>query len=975
MAENLKIEVSMVDVQSGVVDTTLATKEELVDAVKSKADLIEGKVPVAQLPGFSEINGVSEAISGVETKLRNEVATALGNNNNGLESRIDTKLETKADLVNGRVPSSQSPAFKDVEGAKGALDGLKTALTNKYDQKVLELSEGKADLVDGKIQASQLPIDQIVTPLDFQLKSNELDTKFANLEDSVEAEKNAFITQAGNLIAGKANAVDVYDKAAVDNKLGGKVDVLRFESEVSKKAEKVDVDLALSGLSFANKTYATVAAANADIANIAINQSVWVSSAIEGGLYEKKIEGATSLTKSPYDPVNISKNTIAQITREQNSLRNYFTTDMFSGVDRSVASSGTIVYGDGFVTLPASTGFVLKRNLLAATTISAAVTIDEIVNPNIKIIRRLADNSILEINPNRSEAMGGKITLYFDAVSFLETDIQFSIYTYSRTHTVRNVSILNNSVAYVVKHDDNVNAKINLVKSELTTGYYQKEVTNDFHYPNLDNVNLYGDPAIVVDYPKFDGIDYFRVTKPVGAATGNTSFAGWSLPANKIPNNFRINLKDCLITQVANISTIIFRVKFVTTSGDVNQQVTFAKDATTGKFNGSNNFTKPENATSVRIYPSFTANSGYASDVSVSIPIGGLVLTDTDKANTVSSVIKASYAQDDFKNAVQEITGNTDVNIREIAYITSAFSDRISRGELIFKDGVLNDVNSDFNYISWWGSSSIAGMSPYLTTMATELGITNKYNGGKSGEIGQYHAARMGAIPAIISIPSGTIPASGKVEVAANNLPNIRYDAMGTFTGTLNGIIGTFGYDATSSTQLSFTRTTTGTAIAVGTSTFEFIPNFGGKNISGYVILNPCKNNILYTADLNESVDFLFDITMKMYAQVQNAFKRVIVINHYCNTNFNENQIEITKQFNKKLAKQFGNCLVDNNAYLLSEQVWIDTGFTKTQADIDAIARGVLPPTLSSDALHMNGTTVQALIRTQVKPKFQEIWF
>lgn len=308
MTENLKIEVSMVDVEGGVVDTSLATKEELNEAVQSKADLIEGKVPVIQLPPFQEINGVSEAINGVETKIREEVETKLSNSNNGLESRIDEKLVLKADLVNGRVPASQSPAFKDVEGAKGALDGLKEALTAKYDQKVLELSEGKADLVDGKIPTSQLPIDGIVTPLEFQLKSQELDTKFSNLEDSVEAEKNAFITQAGNLIAGKANAVDVYDKVNVDNKLSGKVDVLKYEGEIAKKAEKVYVDNALTGLSNgSSKFYPTLALANADIANLAVNQPVNVGEAANGGLWYKATAGATTLTKSAYDPLTQAK--------------------------------------------------------------------------------------------------------------------------------------------------------------------------------------------------------------------------------------------------------------------------------------------------------------------------------------------------------------------------------------------------------------------------------------------------------------------------------------------------------------------------------------------------------------------------------------------------------------------------------------------------------------------------------------------
>lgn len=307
MTENLKIEVSMVDVEGGVVDTSLATKEELNEAVQSKADLIEGKIPVAQLPNFDQINGVSEAINGVETKLRNEVATALGNSNSSLESRIDTKLVLKADLVNGRVPASQSPAFKDVEGAKGALDGLKEALTTKYDQKVLELSEGKADLVDGKIPTSQLPIDGIVTPLDFQLKSQELDTKFSNLEDSVEAEKNAFITQAGNLIAGKANAIDVYNKATVDNKLDGKVDVVKYNEDMAKKADQVYVDAGLTAVTAGHKAYATLALAQAAQGTLLANTIVEVTNdptTSNNGTYQWN---GTTLTKSAYDPLTQAK--------------------------------------------------------------------------------------------------------------------------------------------------------------------------------------------------------------------------------------------------------------------------------------------------------------------------------------------------------------------------------------------------------------------------------------------------------------------------------------------------------------------------------------------------------------------------------------------------------------------------------------------------------------------------------------------
>lgn len=50
--------------------------------------------------------------------------------------------------------------------------------------------------------------------------------------------------------------------------------------------------------------YNTLAEANADIANIAVNQNV---NAVDNGLYYKATAGATSLTKSPYDPLAQAK--------------------------------------------------------------------------------------------------------------------------------------------------------------------------------------------------------------------------------------------------------------------------------------------------------------------------------------------------------------------------------------------------------------------------------------------------------------------------------------------------------------------------------------------------------------------------------------------------------------------------------------------------------------------------------------------
>lgn len=55
------------------------------------------------------------------------------------------------------------------------------------------------------------------------------------------------------------------------------------------------------------KRYTTLAAANADIANIPVNGVVKVTDAVDGGDYEKVSVGATTLTKSAYDPLTQAK--------------------------------------------------------------------------------------------------------------------------------------------------------------------------------------------------------------------------------------------------------------------------------------------------------------------------------------------------------------------------------------------------------------------------------------------------------------------------------------------------------------------------------------------------------------------------------------------------------------------------------------------------------------------------------------------
>ena len=112
-------------------------------------------------------------------------------------------------------------------------------------------------------------------------------------------------------LAPKANDAEVYKKTET---------LTREETNalVAPKANQADVDSAISGMNStlntslanlstdANKFYPTLPEANAAIASIAVNQPVTIGETANGGIWYKATVGATSLTKSPYDPTSVA---------------------------------------------------------------------------------------------------------------------------------------------------------------------------------------------------------------------------------------------------------------------------------------------------------------------------------------------------------------------------------------------------------------------------------------------------------------------------------------------------------------------------------------------------------------------------------------------------------------------------------------------------------------------------------------------
>lgn len=140
-------------------------------------------------------------------------------------------------------------------------------------------------------------------------------------------------------------------------------EILKLNNAITPKANKVDVDTALSNLSTtANKYYSTLAAANADIANIALNQSVTIGEEANSGLWEKKTTGATSLTKSPYDLLTQAR---ADATTKANAVKEYVDAQGVTVDVSKLSNNYSLSLTDAIALIPSDfrkTGAVVKFN-------------------------------------------------------------------------------------------------------------------------------------------------------------------------------------------------------------------------------------------------------------------------------------------------------------------------------------------------------------------------------------------------------------------------------------------------------------------------------------------------------------------------------------------------------------------------------------------------------------------------------------
>ncbi len=262
-----------------------------------------------------------------------------------------------------------------------------------------------------------------------------------------------------------------------------------------------------------------------------------------------------------------------------------------------------------------------------------------------------------------------------------------------------------------------------------------------------------------------------------------------------------------------------------------------------------------------------------------------------------------------------------------------------------------SDIRSlypDMKSIAGWGSSSMEYAAADFSSMSESLGA-KFYAGGKGGEWSSHIAARIGSIPAKLTVNGGVIPASGAVNVSCSNMsPSAN---LLPFDGYLSGIRGTL---SSSNTQLVFSRLEEGDAITVLTEN-EFIPIEGPKHRSDVTLLWMGKNDLISAAGTADGAIRRTDLTFDWLAPI---VKRCLVMGHFVNTGVPEDSVARKKiyEVNAAYAARYGRLYVDVQSLLVDGDIWGKIGITPTQDDLDQQAMGNKPPSLSRDEGHMNST-------------------
>lgn len=281
---------------------------------------------------------------------------------------------------------------------------------------------------------------------------------------------------------------------------------------------------------------------------------------------------------------------------------------------------------------------------------------------------------------------------------------------------------------------------------------------------------------------------------------------------------------------------------------------------------------------------------------------------------------------------------------------------------------------------SMWGSSTASGFKGSMITMLETLGIPSSgyFNGGAGGNRSPQILARLGVRP--LRVNAVTLAASGATEVVSQNVATTgsvgALSYAGYFEGfeSVTGALSVATSNPAAGTPLLFTRNSAGASVNIPDGT-PFIPTKALEYRDCAAILNIAKNSL---ADDPSSWKVAYQDTVDCYEWMRSVTKHVAVMGHFVNSNAPANSPQHfgIQSYNAALADRFKDRYIDLSGYLTSPQVWVDSGLTPTETDLEQQERGVKPVSLSSDDLHQNTAGYTVATNYLIKPKLLSLgWF
>lgn len=168
MTNNLKIEVLVSNIpEDGSIASQFPSQEYVNQQLAKKANLSpEGRLDPAQAPDYTEIPGLYEHIEDTKDAIETSIADSLQDAKGYTNQQLSTGLQTKADLVNGKIPFDQIPFSADIEDQIQINVENITAVVDQKVAQVVEQVNGVAtaanSYTDTKVAENKTYVDTTV---------------------------------------------------------------------------------------------------------------------------------------------------------------------------------------------------------------------------------------------------------------------------------------------------------------------------------------------------------------------------------------------------------------------------------------------------------------------------------------------------------------------------------------------------------------------------------------------------------------------------------------------------------------------------------------------------------------------------------------------------------------------------------------------------------------------------------------------